>query len=332
MPLLLTQDDLRPLLEGPDFFASVFQVIREALLAQHSTTLGHLSWLSFPLGDETRRFNINALSTPLDGTSIRVFPVSGGDIHPEANGFFALLLDNQDGRLQALIATDDLSPLRTSAPVGLASAYLARPGSTTLGMLGSGLQAQEHLRAIAAAMPSLATVLVFSPTTEHCNAYATRMSAQTGLAVKAVSSAREVVEGADIICIAANGRGPALEASWIRPGALLISITGQGLPPDLTTRVVVPALAGPAIRSSGWDPRPVMATTGGRDPSTIATTLLEVICGSGLPRVSGDEIILYEQRGSYAWDAAILRWVYTWAVEHQAGTSFQLSSPPLHEV
>lgn len=332
MPLLLTQDDLRPLLEGPDFFARIFQVIRDALLEQHSTTPGHLSWLAFPLGDETRRFNINALSTPLDGTSIRVFPVSGGDIHPEENGFFALLLDNQDGRLQALLATDDLSPLRTSAPVGLASAYLARPGSTTLGMLGSGLQAQHHLRAIAAAMPTLESAFVFSPTEEHRDAYATRMSAQTGLTVKAVSSARAAVEGADIICITANGRGPALETAWIRPGALLISITGQGLPPGLAARVVVPALTGPAIRPSGWDPRPVMACNGGRDPATIAATLLEIMRGSVLPRVSGDEIVLYEQRGSYAWDAALLRWVYTWAVEHQAGTAFQLSSPRLHEV
>src|SRR5579885_595904 len=132
MPLLLTQDDLRPLIEGPMFFTDLFQVIRDALLRQQSGSLGHLSWLAFPLGEEGRRFNINALATPNYGTSIRVFPVSGGDIHPPQNGFFALLIDNREGQLQALIATDDLSPLRTSAPVGLASTYLARPGSTTL--------------------------------------------------------------------------------------------------------------------------------------------------------------------------------------------------------
>ncbi len=48
MPLLLTQDDLRPLIEGPMFFTDLFQVIRDALLRQQSGSLGHLSWLAFP--------------------------------------------------------------------------------------------------------------------------------------------------------------------------------------------------------------------------------------------------------------------------------------------
>lgn len=326
MPLLLTQDDLRPLIEGPRFFQDVFQIIQDALLEQRTDNLGYLSWLAFPLGEEGRRFNINALATPHNGTSLRIFPVSGGDIHPARNGFFAFLIDNTDGRLQALLATDDLSPLRTSAPVGLACSYLARPGTGTLAMLGSGIQAQHHLRAISAALPSLQLVRVFSPTPEHRRHYATEMSAASGLTIEAVESAQKAVEGADIICLTANGRGPLIDAAWVRPGALIISITGQGLPPDLKPRVVVAALEGPVVRPSGWDPRPVMSTTGGRDPSTVATTLIEVMRGSAPARQQDSDILLYEQRGSYAWDSALLRWAYDWAIEHGAGTFFDLTS------
>lgn len=326
MPLLLTQDDLRPLLESQTFFTELFQVIRDALLQQQSGDLGYLSWLAFPLGEEGRRFNINALATPNYGTSIRVFPVSGGDIHPPQNGFFALLIDNRDGQLQALMATDDLSPLRTSAPVGLASKYLARPGSTTLALLGSGQQARHHLRALAAAHTSLKNVRVFSPHEDHRRHFATTMSAQTGLCVEAVESAQKAVEGADIICLAAPGKGPLLEAAWVQPGALIISITGQGLPPDLHVRVVVPTFEGPEVRPSGWDPRPVMKTIGGRDLSTIAATLLEIMRGTAPARRQDSDILLYEQRGAYSWDAALLRWVYQWALEHEAGTRFQLTS------
>ena len=326
MPLLLTQDDLRPLVESPSFFTDIFQVIRDALLQQQNSSLGYLSWLAFPLGETARRFNINALATPTDGTSIRVFPVSGGDIHPAQNGFFALLIDNHDGQLQALMATDDLSPLRTSAPIGLASTYLARPGATTLALLGSGIQAQHHLRAIASGNASLKNVRVFSPHEEHRRQFATTMSTQTKLSIEAVESAQKAVEGADIICVAASNKGPVLEAAWVQPGALVISITGQGLPSDLGARVVVPALEGPETRPSGWDPRPVMKSTGGRDLSTIATTLLDVIRGNTSARQRDDDILLYEQRGSYSWDAALLRWVYNWALEHRVGTSFQLTS------
>lgn len=332
MPLLLTQDDLRPLIERPTFFRDLFQVIRNALLQQQSSDLGYLSWLAFPLGEEQRRFNINALATPNYGTSIRVFPVSGGEIHPPQNGFFALLIDNRDGQLQALMATDDLSPLRTSAPVGLASSYLARPASTTLALLGSGQQARYLLDALTAAHTSLEHVRVFSPNEDHRRHFANTMSARTGLRIEAVESARQAVQDADIICVAANSRGPLLEAAWVQPGALVISITGQGVPADLAARVVVPTLEGPEVRPSGWDPRPVMKSTGGRDPSTIATTLLEIMRGEAPARLQESDILLYEQRGAYSWDAALLRWVYQWALEHEAGTTFQLTSTGSRQV
>lgn len=326
MPLLITQEDLRPLITGAHFFEEAFQVIRDALLQQERSTLGYLSWLAFPLGQEERRFNINLLATPAFGTSIRVFPVSGGDIHPPRDGFFVLLIDNQDGHLQALMATDDLSPLRTSAPVGLASKYLVRPGGTTLAMLGSGVQARHHLRALCPALPSLESVRVFSPTAEHRQQYAAEMTTEMGIPIEAVENAQKAVEGADIVCITATGRGPALDAAWVRPGALLISITGQGLPTGLPLRVVVPALEGPTIRPSGWDPRPVMSSTGGRDPSTVAATLLDIMRGTAQARLHDDDIVLYEQRGSFAWDPALLYWAYNWALEHGVGTTFHLTS------
>lgn len=326
MPLLITQDDLRPLIEGAHFFQDVFQVIRDALLNTPTSDLGYLSWLAFPLGEEGRHFNINVLTTPTAGTSLRIFPVSGGNIHPSRDGYFALLIDNQDGRLQALMAIDDISPLRTSAPVSLACMHLARQNTTTLAMLGSGIQARYHLRAIRQTLPFLKNVRVFSPTEEHRLRYAVEMSEQTGWDITAASSAREAVEDADIVCITATGREPVVEASWLQPGTLVISITGLGLPPDLVTRVVVPALEGPIIRPSGWDPRAVMTTTGGRDPSTIATTLAAVMRGESQARLEAKDIVLYEQRGAYAWDALLLRWIYNWAVEHDAGTPFHLTS------
>ncbi len=326
MPLLLTQDDLRSFIERECFFEEVFQVIQDALLCQQSDTLGYMSWLAFPLGQEERRFNINALATPTDGTSIRIYPVSGGNIRPPCNGFFALLIDNQEGQLQALMATDDLSPLRTSAPVGVACMYLAHQGATKLAMIGSGVQARHHLRAISHALPSLKSVYVFSPSEGHRRQYAIEMSRQTGLCVEAVETARAAVEDADIVCIAAPGREPVLETTWVQPGTLVVSITGQGLPPDMVKRVVVPALEGPIARPSGWDPRPVMGATGGRTSSTIAATLIEVMKGTASARQQSDDIVLYEQRGTYAWDAALLRWAYHWALEHHVGTPFQLTS------
>ncbi|MBA2395939.1 MAG: ornithine cyclodeaminase family protein [Ktedonobacteraceae bacterium] len=328
MPLLLTQADLRPLVEDSRSFADIFRVIQDSLLQRQGDDLGYLSWLAFPLGQKERRFNTNVLTTPIDGTSVRIFPISGGDIHPAGDGYVALLIDNEDGHLQAIMATDDLSPLRTSAPVGLACTHLARPGATTLAMIGSGIQARYHLRAISHGVPTLQTVRVFSPTPEHRRQYATEMSRETRLDIEAVASAQKAVEHADIICIAANSRKPLMDANWVQPGALVVSITGQGLPHDLIKRVVVPAAAGPVVLPSGWDPRPIMKAGGGRDHLTIGATLADVIRETAPARLHADDIVVYEQRGSYAWDAALLRWAYNWALEHRVGTNFQLTSTP----
>jgi ornithine cyclodeaminase/alanine dehydrogenase-like protein (mu-crystallin family) len=324
MPLLLTQNDIRQLINGEDFVEDIFQVIQGALFRQ-SGKQGHMSWLAFPLLQEGRRININALSVSDYGVSVRIFPVSGGP-RPSKDGYLALLLDGQDGQVKAFIAMDDLNPLRTSAPVGLACRYLAPRHATTLAMLGSGTQARYHLHVLHRAIPSLKTVHVYSPTTEHRYGYATEMSKQTGLQVESTTSAKEAIVNRDIVCITAASREPLFEAAWIKPGALITSLTGQGLPSDLRARVVVPTSEGPEVRSSGWDPWPILAAMGGRNTVTTTTTLIEVMHGTAQARSQSDEIVLYEQRGAYVWDAAIIDWVYRWAHHHHVGTNISLTS------
>jgi ornithine cyclodeaminase/alanine dehydrogenase-like protein (mu-crystallin family) len=154
------------------------------------------------------------------------------------------------------------------------------------------------------------------------------MSAETGLSVEAVESARLAVEGADIVTVTAASNKPVLETAWIRPGALLTNIAGRALPQDIyaCTRIVVPDLVGPVPRPSGWDPFP-MTLNGGLDPSTIVATLVDLLHNPDLhARQQEDEIVLYEQLGTFAWDGAMNRWLYTWAVENQAGTLFHISS------
>lgn len=151
MPLLVTQDDLRPFVD--EYVEEVLQVIREALLHQHPDQLGYLTWWAFPLAHEERRINIHALMSPQAGTTIRVYPTVGNRESKDTS--LVLLFDDQDGHLLALLAGDDLTPLRTAAPVALACQYLARPDASTLAMLGSGEQSRYQLRLILHQLPSL---------------------------------------------------------------------------------------------------------------------------------------------------------------------------------
>jgi hypothetical protein len=74
MPLLLNQDDLRPLLTGENFYTDLFQVICDALLRQNDNEPGVVSWLAFPMAQEQQKINIHLMTTPVEGTSIRIFP------------------------------------------------------------------------------------------------------------------------------------------------------------------------------------------------------------------------------------------------------------------
>ncbi|HEV2661668.1 MAG TPA: hypothetical protein VGU68_13755, partial [Ktedonobacteraceae bacterium] len=219
MPLLINQDDLKPLFTSEDFYARLFDVIRDSLLQQNAERPGDVSWLAFPTSQEQTRINIHLLSTPIEGTSIRIFPHRVGT--QAKDSMLTLLFDEQDGHLLALMSLDDMGPLRTSAPVALAARQLQPTGARILGLIGSGLQARYHLQGLRHAVPSLKQVRVFSPTAENRSRFAAEMSAETGLAVEAVASAQLAVEGADIVTVTAASNGPVLETAWIRPGALV---------------------------------------------------------------------------------------------------------------
>ncbi len=324
MSLLLNGDDLRPLFESANFYPDLFQVIGNSLLHQNDAEPGFVSWLAFPTSHENSQINLHLSTSPVEGTSIRVFPHRVG---PQArDSMFTLLFDEQDGHLLALISLDEMGPLRTAAPVAFACQYLAPPQPRILALLGSGLQARYHLRALRHALPSLERILVYSPTPENRQRFAAEMSVEMGIDVVAVDSSRLAVEEADVVMVTAASREPVFASEDVRPGALVTSIAAWALPRELQAqaRVVVPALIGPVHHPSGWDPFP-FKLNGGRDPSTVAATLVDVLRRKQEARQQEDDIVLYEQIGSFAWDGAMTRWLYDWATEHRVGTPFSIS-------
>jgi len=104
------------------------------------------------------------------------------------------------GHLLALLAGDDLTPFRTAAPVALACQYLARPGASTLAMLGSGEQSRLQVRLILHVLPCLQRVRIFSRTPEHRRDFAHKMSELVPQSVEAIENPERAVQDADIIC------------------------------------------------------------------------------------------------------------------------------------
>jgi ornithine cyclodeaminase len=166
--------------------------------------------------------------------------------------------DATTGRPVALLDGATITAMRTGAASGVATRLLARPDAATLAMIGAGGQAEWQVRAVLAARP-IREVLVHARHAEGRDAFADRMAAATGVAVRAVASAREAVEAADVVCCATTSTEPVFDAAWVRPGT---HVNGVGafrlgmveLPPGLFGRADVCAVdAMEAARAEAGD-------------------------------------------------------------------------------
>jgi len=123
----------------------------------------------------------------------------------------------------ALLHDGYLQLVRVACTSALGARLLANPDASALGLLGSGGQAWTHLMAMSA-VRRLGRVHVYSPSPDRRTELAERARRELGLDARAVGSAREAVEGADIVVAATNTSRPIVDGSWIAEGAFVVSI------------------------------------------------------------------------------------------------------------
>jgi alanine dehydrogenase len=142
--------------------------------------------------------------------------------------FQIVLVDQTTGEVLAYLDAQSITQLRTGATTAVGVDRMAPKGPLSIGMIGSGLEAKSHLRAIATVRP-VSEVKVFSRTAENREAYAKQLSAELKISIKPVASAKEAVDGMNTVFTTTNADKPAFEGAWMKPGVLLVSI-GATLP------------------------------------------------------------------------------------------------------
>lgn len=148
---------------------------------------------------------------------ITVFPGNRGTPYESHQGSI-FLFECEHGRPLAIVDASAVTAIRTAAVSAVATRALARENAGHLAILGSGTQAAMHLEAMRAVRP-VSHVRVWSRTPENARRFARAQSEHHGIEVIATGSAREAVEGADLICTVTSATHPVLEGSWIAPGA-----------------------------------------------------------------------------------------------------------------
>jgi len=157
--------------------------------------------------------------------------------------YVIVLFDRQTSRIAAFVDGAQVTAYRTAATSAAAVDRMAHSGPARLAVLGSGLEAAMHARAIAAVRP-LAEISVFSPTTARREQFAVTMAGELGVPARAMGTPVEATQEADIIVAAARSYGeqPILFADWLKPRALVVSI-GSTVPQQRELDVSVLARA-----------------------------------------------------------------------------------------
>ena len=138
---------------------------------------------------------------------------------PYISGVF-ILNDAETGMPLSIMDCTWITAKRTGAATALSAKYLARPESESVGILGCGVQGRSNLEALRVLFP-VKRARAFDVHPERREAYAKEMSDLLGIDVTAVASAREAVEGSDMVVTA----GPILrkphatiQKGWLKEG------------------------------------------------------------------------------------------------------------------
>ena len=120
------------------------------------------------------------------------------------------LVDPRTGTPLAIMDGRLITEMRTAAVSAVATKLLAAPDSKILAILGSGVQARSHVKALGLVRP-FEEVRVWSPTREHAKQFAKEIGATA-------MSAEEAVRGADVVVTVTNSKTPVLKGLWLKPG------------------------------------------------------------------------------------------------------------------
>jgi alanine dehydrogenase len=218
--------------------------------------------------------------------------------------------DPETGVPQAVMDGEVITAARTAAGSALSAKLLARDDAAVLAILGTGVQAGSHGRALARVRP-LREVRVAGRDRAKAETLAAELAAALGVPASAAADYREAIAGADIVCACTHSPEPVVEGAWLEPGMHVTSVGVNGAGRELDSETVARSLLVVESRAAALAPFPAGSNEIGwaiRDGAITAdhihAELGELVAGTRPGRRSADQITLYKSVGVAAQDAA----------------------------
>jgi ornithine cyclodeaminase/alanine dehydrogenase-like protein (mu-crystallin family) len=310
--LLVTQEEVPRLLPMAECLEAMAQALATLARGEAVLPLRSILWLPERVGGLGLMPAALLPDRVVGLKAITFFPGNEGselDTHQGA----VLLFEAERGRLLAVIDATSITAIRTAAVSGVATRALAREDAGDLAILGSGVQARTHLEAMRI-VRRIRRVRVASKDPGRAEAFARRESGKHEIEIEPFASAKEAVEGADLICTTTSSREPVLKGEWISPGAH-INAVGSSVPfaRELDTAAVVRSRLYVDRRESTLNEAGdflIPKNEGAIGDGHIAGEVGEVLIGKAGGRRSSDEVTLFKSLGLAVEDVASARHIY----------------------
>jgi ornithine cyclodeaminase/alanine dehydrogenase-like protein (mu-crystallin family) len=248
----------------------------------------------------------------------------------ESHQAMIAMLDAETGIAQAVMDGAYITAVRTAAGSALATRLLARPESSVLTIIGTGVQARAHARAIPR-VRGIREIRVVGRTMNKAEALCGEIAPAGGIRARAFVSNVDAAHGADIICATTHAAEPVVLGRWLAPGMHVNSVgfniegkevDGAAVAKSLLvveSRVVALAPAPVGANEIGWAIRDGVITA-----DHIHAEIGELVSGKRPGRTSPDEITLYKSVGVALQDAVAARLVLDAAKAQGVGTEVEM--------
>ncbi len=310
--IYLTEQDVTHLLTMQDALASV----ETAFKAQAT-------------GDATnesrRRVRANnAILMTMSGAiaSLNVFGLKAYSVARGKARFHVSLYDTTTGELLALIAADKLGQMRTGAASGIATKYLAREDAKSVGIYGTGWQAQSQLAAVCG-VRHIESVKVYSRSEEKRKQFSATMSQELGIANITPVAEPEAAAAADILITITSSREPVLKGAWIQAGTHINAAGGNSILRSEVDDEVIKRANFIAVDSKDQARLEAGELVFPIEKGLLTWERVQEVChvvnGDVQGRKNSDDITLFKSLGLAIEDVATAALLYRKAVEQKIG-------------
>jgi len=324
--LLINKEDVRKLL----IMKEVIPAVEEAYKAFNSDQVLQPAYVSIHL--PAPRGEIDFKAGYYASNEVISMKASSGGFNNNPAAFSLptgmgtiLLFDARSCALTCIMDGSLITGFRTGAAGAVSVKVLARKNAKKITSIGTGNQARNQIRAIHEIM-KIEEIHAWDSSPEALARYKKDIEHEFGIAVIPADTKKEAVGQADILITTTRGKGPLVEAGWVKAGTHIVAIGTdqpgkQELDPEIfrNAKIVNDSIEQCIEKGETWHPLNKNIIT----KEDIHAEIGEILLGKKPGRENDEEITIFDSTGMAIQDNTTSNRIYENALKNKIGTYFE---------